>query len=87
LVVYRFFVPKARKINLHWREAMWLWPYFIGLSLISYLGNFGDGREVIPFGWDFAVIAVFSILVMWLAMHFRLSSATTRQHLENEKIT
>ncbi len=45
-------------------------PYFIGLCLISYLGTFG-GKNIIPFGWDFLIIAVFSVLVLFLAIMTR----------------
>lgn len=49
------------------KSAWWLLPYLGGLVLISYLGAFG-GLNVIPFGWDFLVIAIFSVLIMCLAV-------------------
>lgn len=81
LISHRMTSKEARKISLHWREAIWLWPYFIGLTFISYLGNFGDGKAIIPFGWDFAIIAIFSILIMWLAVKLRLPSEETQKHI------
>lgn len=77
LFCYRKFSKKAAKMDLHLRESIWIWPYFMGLTLISYLGNFGDGKGIIGFGWDFAVIALFSIAIMWLAMKFRLPDHVT----------
>jgi amino acid transporter len=56
---------KARSIGL--KSALWIIPYLAGLTLISYLGAFG-GREVITFGWDFLVIGIFSIIIMYLAV-------------------
>ena len=58
--------------SLGLKSAMWIFPYFTGLTLISYLGAFG-GKNIIPFGWDFAVIAVFSVAILYLAVKNRLT--------------
>ncbi len=47
-------------------------PYLVGLVLISYLGAYG-GKGIIPFGWDFLVIALFSTLILFLAVKSRVS--------------
>ncbi len=52
------------------KSASWVVPYLAGLVIISYLGTFG-GINVIPFGWDFAVIAVFSAIILKLAVMTR----------------
>lgn len=49
------------------KSALWLVPYFIGLTLISYLGAFG-GKNIIPFGWDFTVLAAFSFIIFHFAV-------------------
>lgn len=54
------------------QSLLWLVPYLIGLVLISYLGPFG-GKDMIPFGWDFVLIAFFSIFILYLAVKSRLS--------------
>ncbi len=33
-------------------QVRWLPAYLVGLGVLSYLGNFGGGIGVIPFGWD-----------------------------------
>jgi amino acid transporter len=58
----------GRELHLAWTSAAWLMPYFIGLGVISYLGSFGGGKEIIAFGWDFLVIALFSICCFVLAI-------------------
>ena len=50
-----------------WRSSGWIFPYFGGISLISYFGSFGGGRNGIPFGWDFLIIAVLTVLIYYLA--------------------
>lgn len=58
----------GKEMNLGWAAMGWLIPYFIGLGLISYLGSFGGGIDVIAFGWDFLVIAIFSGAIFVTAM-------------------
>ena len=61
--------------------ASWLWPYLTGMAVISYLGGFGEGAGVIPFGWDVLVVSVFSISIYALAMSARLTSEEVRRHV------
>lgn len=81
LTTYRILKKEARKVNLDWKSSIWLWPYLAGITLFSYLGSFGEGIAIIPFGWDFAFIAIFSIFIICLAMNFKLSSEKTREHV------
>lgn len=60
---------KSRSLGL--KSVFWLLPYLTGLVLISYLGSFG-GKNIIPFGWDFAVIALFSVVILYMAVCCRL---------------
>jgi hypothetical protein len=48
--------------------ASWLSPYLVDPAVTSYLGTFGDGAGVIPFGWDVLVVSVFRIGIYVLAM-------------------
>jgi amino acid transporter len=57
---------------LDWSAAIWLWPYLGGLTLISYFGQFGNGRMNIPFYWDLAVVAVWSLVIYYTAIRLRL---------------
>lgn len=56
------------------RSLIWLAPYLLGLFTISYCGSFG-GKGYIPFGWDFLVIAIFSMVVLILAVATRQGAA------------
>ena len=57
----------SERLPLDARKAIWLIPYLIGTGLISYLGAF-NGKNVITFGVDFIVIAVFSLVVFCMAV-------------------
>ena len=62
---------QLRNKNLDLKSAIWILPYLGGLTLMSYLGSFG-GKNVIPFGWDFLVIAIFSFVILRLAVATRI---------------
>jgi amino acid transporter len=66
---------------LEWRGALWLWPYLVGMAVISYLGSFGEGLEAIPFGWDVIVVSVFSIAIYALAISVRLTPEEVQRHV------
>ncbi len=63
----------------------WLWPYLTGMAVISYLGTFGGGLEIIPLGWDVVVGAVFSIAIYALAMTVRLTPEEVRSHVADAR--
>jgi amino acid transporter len=69
---------KISKANLGLKSLYWFVPFIGGLTLISYLGAFG-GKNIIPFGWDFAVIAIFSLAILGLAVNTRLTTSSAEQ--------
>jgi amino acid transporter len=75
------FVPR-----LDFRSSSWLWPYFIGLGVISYLSptDFG-GIGVLPFGLDLAIVAAFSIAIYYYAMSVRLTPEEVRSHVADAR--
>ena len=81
-VAYRALGDRDRMPQLDVRPALWLVPYLGGLSLISYLGRY-DGRNVIPFWWDIALVAVFSLVMFWLAYASRLPAERAQRYVEN----
>ena len=81
LITYRYFSHDHKKLPLNWRASLWMWPYVAGLSVISYLGSFGGGRNILPFGWDLAILAIFSVIIMILANIFKLPSAEATENL------
>lgn len=87
LLIHRLFIQPHHKEPLDWRASLWVWPYFSGLILLSYLGSFGHGRGWMPLGWDFLVIALFCIAIMWLAMRFKLPSEATEKYVEELRLT
>lgn len=80
LFAYRYGTKRGRELHLDYKAAIWMWPYFGGIALISYLGSFG-GRNILPFGWDMVVLFLFSIVIMWLAINCCLPAERTRRFL------
>jgi amino acid transporter len=55
------------------RSLVWTVPWFAGLTVISYLGQYG-GTRFIPEWIDLGVVAAFSLVICYIAVHFSLSS-------------
>jgi amino acid transporter len=53
------------------RSLIWILPWLTGLTVISYLGQYG-GRKLIPEWVDLGVVAMFSLLICMLAVRLRL---------------
>jgi amino acid transporter len=61
-------VVRARFGPDAWRSAAWLPPYYLGMAVLTYLGQFGGGREVIPFWWDAVLVAAFAVVIFRIAV-------------------
>jgi amino acid transporter len=84
--------PPERRPSLDWRSGAWVWPYIVGLGVISYLGSFGPSDAIpfigtkgttntLPFGWDILVMALFSLAIYFLAMSLRLPSERVKEYV------
>lgn len=80
LFVYRRFSKKLH-IRLNMRESIWVWPYFVGLLLISYLGNFGGGAGVLSFKICMVLLLFLCAFVFYLAVKFCLPSQETQHYI------
>jgi amino acid transporter len=79
------------KPRIDWGAAVWVFPYLIGMGIISFLGGFGQGgilgsvgtfKNVLVGGnghialyWDLLVLTVFSLVIYYLAIARRLPAA------------
>ncbi len=84
--------PPERRPAIRWRAGMWLWPYLIGLGVISYLSSFDTDTPssllglhgptgTLPFAWDVLVMAAFSVVIYALAMRLRLPRAAVEENV------
>ncbi|GAC1399032.1 MAG: APC family permease [Chloroflexota bacterium] len=83
-----------RRPSLDWASAAWLWPYLIGLGVISYLGSFDFHKpnsvpifglkgpvNDLTFGWDMFAMAVFSVVIYMLAIRVRLPQERVQEYI------
>ena len=78
--------------SLDMRAGAWVWPYVIGLLVISYFSSFTQtdplspswlkgGTGLLTFGVDVLVMAVFSLAIYLLAMWLRLPSERAAEYI------
>ena len=70
--LYHCYQQKNGLWGSQWRKSWWIFPYFIGLAVISYLGTFGQGTGYLPFGWDFLVIGLFTLVIFAVGVRSRI---------------
>ena len=81
------------------RSGFFVFPYLIGMGIISYLGQFSQpsagildgigvfktvlvgGTHDIPFYWDLAIVAAFSLAIYMIAMHFCLPESQVDENV------
>lgn len=67
-----FVIYSIQQGNGVWKKQMrtgwWLFPYLIGMTILSYFGTFGHGRGNLSFGVDFIAVAVLTIVIFYLAV-------------------
>jgi amino acid transporter len=80
-------VRPALRNKLQFRNGWWILLWFAGLVVISWQGIYSSDdtpqgqQNNIGFGWAFLVIAVWSALIYWLALRFRLTPEETREQI------
>jgi hypothetical protein len=72
---------RAERPSLSLKNGVWSIVYFAGMAVISWLGSFGGGRNLIPFGWDMLVVAGYSVFIYYWAVAQRLSNEEAREHV------
>jgi amino acid transporter len=97
-VSYAFHLnPHQPKID--WGAAKWLFPYFIGMGVISFFGSFGTsgiiggigklstvwvgGDGRLPLYWDILVVAVFSLIIYYFAIDSRLKDEQIDEYISS----
>jgi amino acid transporter len=69
------------KYRMEWKAgATWVIPWLAGIALISYLGDYDGGQAVIKgLVMGFAVNAVWSVVIFYLALRMRLPGERVRE--------
>lgn len=79
----RLIYRKEVKENIAtWKNASWIFVYLAGLCVLTKYGTFQGGLGIIPVGYDFAIIAVFTVLIMNLAQRTKLPAEVAEKNIE-----
>ncbi len=70
--------------ELDLRTFTWLVPYFLGLALLTFYGQFTGGRGKLPFGIDLAVTAIFALAIYFLAIRQSAPSRLVARYVEED---
>jgi amino acid transporter len=95
MAISYIFGLNSNRPPIDWVAGIWVFPYLIGVAVISFFGQFGasgstkssgildgvgifknvlvGGKGQIPLYVDLGILAVFSLIIYYTAMHFRLS--------------
>ena len=74
------------RVDIDWRAASWIWPWLVGLTIISLIGRYGKGsQKLLPEWIDLIVVIGFSIVIFYYAVSLAMASDTIKQTVEAEK--
>ncbi len=87
--LWYYLIARKPSAQFGWKQAWWVFPYFIGMWVLSYIGpsTLGPAHvslfNVVPLdalslGWDMLAVAVFSLIILYMA----LGSALPREEAD-----
>lgn len=79
VLFFGYRLVSKRPLDYHFKASLWLWPYLIGITLISYAGNFGNGHHLMSVTQVWLTLAIFCAIILTLAVSVRLSP----EHADN----
>jgi amino acid transporter len=75
-----------RRPDIDWRAASWIWPWLVGLTIISLIGRYGKGSQMLLPEWiDLIVVIAFSLVIFYYAVSLAMASDTIKAAVETEK--
>jgi len=81
LAVSQLMRPKEDRVELDWASSVWMWPWLLGLLLLSLLSSFPGGENDLHFGVDMAATAAFSLIIYFFALTRRLPPEVVKERM------
>jgi hypothetical protein len=76
----------ARRSDVDWRAAAWIWPWLIGVTGIGYVGRYGEKNlNFLPEWIDLVVVIVFSLVIFYYAVSLAMSSEAIKKLVEADE--
>jgi amino acid transporter len=74
-------------------NAMWIAPWLVGLTILSFLGNYGsnadgssDGhKNVLPENWDILIVGGFAVLIFFWAVSLTMPQERVEEAVANDE--
>ena len=83
LFEYKLRTADARRTDIDWRASSWIWPWLIGITLISLLGEYG-GHNVLPNWIDLLVVIAFSLAVFYYAVNVAMAPERVQEAVASD---
>ena len=87
-LLYRVLFDRPGFYSLPWKNTWWVLPYFGGLWLLDFVGSRSmvGGKGYLPFPWDVGAVAVFSLVVMYLALKAAIPLEEMQAYVETQEV-
>lgn len=83
LFLYKAFSKNGKNIELNIKQAVWFFLYISGLMFLSYIGNYGGGKQWFSEIISFIIMAIFCLFILTLAQLTRLPNNKTKEYIDN----
>ena len=91
VIIGVFMALDPQRPKLEWKHGLWLPAYLVGMGIISWQGAFDGGAvkaplntNAIPFGWDFLVVAAFSLGIYYWAQYTSLPADQIEANVQSQ---
>ncbi len=87
-VLYRVFTRPRSLRELPWRNTWWVLPYLAGIWILDFLGSrsMGGGCGILRFPYDVLAMVVFSLAILYLAIHCAIPMEEVEHYIETQEI-
>ena len=75
--------PREQRVELDWASSAWMWPWLLGLLVLSLVSSFTGGKNYLHFGADMGVTAAFSLIIYFFALRCRLPAAAVQERMKS----
>jgi amino acid transporter len=70
--------------DIDWRAASWIWPWLIGITIISLIGRYG-GDKTLPNWVDLVVVIAFALAIFYYAVSLAMDADKVKAAIETEE--
>ncbi len=75
----------SKRPDMDFRAGSWLWPWLIGILVISVMGRYGHGHDILPEWVDIVVVAAFALAIYYWAISLAMPTDRVQQVVREEE--